>query len=124
MPVRRQFASTFAWALAGTALAFFLLVLDIRASGDGILRPIRPDTKGPAAALIARDFPGVAIPDEGGLDGQQFYAIARNPLDPDEAAKSLGHPRYRYQRVLYPVLAWDPSPDGRRARARCGPWWP
>lgn len=100
------------WAAAGTLLVLGYLVLDIRASGDGILRPIRAGAKGPAAAVIAQDFPSAALPDQVGLDGQQFYAMARDPLSPDEVAKSLDHPQYRYQRPLLPVLAWVLHPSG------------
>ena len=39
-----------------------------------------------------------------GYDGQFFYAIARYP-DPKAAAAFLDLPAYRYQRVLYPILA-------------------
>jgi len=37
-----------------------------------------------------------------GYDGQQAYAIA---LDPLGAASELDRPSYRYQRILYPMLA-------------------
>ena len=37
-----------------------------------------------------------------GYDGQFAYAIAVNPLG---AAPLLDHPAYRYQRILYPMLA-------------------
>ncbi|MDQ3978097.1 MAG: hypothetical protein M3314_00895, partial [Actinomycetota bacterium] len=71
-----------AWAALGAALAFVLLLLDVRASGEGITRLIRPGTEGPAIALVREDFPSVVVPDGVGLDGQQFYAIARNPWHP------------------------------------------
>jgi hypothetical protein len=37
-----------------------------------------------------------------GYDGQQAYAIAMDPLG---AAEKLDRPSYRYQRILYPMLA-------------------
>ncbi len=37
-----------------------------------------------------------------GYDGQQAYAIAVDPLG---ASSKLDHPAYRYQRILYPMLA-------------------
>jgi hypothetical protein len=100
------------WAAAGTLIALALLLLDIRASGNGVLRPIRAGSRGPGAALIARDFPTVQAPDEVGLDGQQFYAIARDPFHPTTVAPSLDRPQYRYLRPLYPVLAWMLHPSG------------
>jgi hypothetical protein len=100
------------WALAGTTLAFGLLLLDVRASGHGILRPIRAGSRGPGAAVVAHDFPTQVAPDEVGLDGQQFYAIARDPFHPQSVSKNLDRPRYRYQRPLYPMLAWALHPSG------------
>ncbi|MGI8983455.1 MAG: hypothetical protein ACR2HM_02800 [Acidimicrobiales bacterium] len=100
------------WALAGTALAFVLLLLDIRASGNGILRPIRAGARGPGAAVVASDFPTVNAPDQVGLDGQQFYAVARDPFHPDTVAANLDRPQYRYGRPLYPMLAWLLHPSG------------
>lgn len=98
--------------MVGTLLALGLLLLDVRASGDGVLRPIRAGATGPAAEVVAGDFPDRALPEGIGLDGQQFYAMARSPMHPDEVAGSLDSPRYRYQRPLYPVLAWLLHPTG------------
>jgi hypothetical protein len=100
------------WAGLGVAVAFVLLLLDVRASGEGITRLIRPGTEGPSIALVREDFPSAAVPDGVGLDGQQFYAIARNPWHPDEVAPHLTEPRYRYGRPLYPLLAWALHPVG------------
>jgi len=99
-------------ALVGTAVALLLFLLDVRASGEGILRPIRAGAKGPSAEIIRRDFPKATLEDYVGLDGQQFYAIARNPWHPDEVAPHLDSPRYRYQRPMLPVLAWLLHPSG------------
>jgi hypothetical protein len=101
-----------AGAALGAAVAFVLLLLDVRASGEGITRLIRPGTEGPAIALIRQDFPSASVPEGVGLDGQQFYAIARNPWHPDEVAPHLTEPRYRYGRPLYPLLAWALHPTG------------
>jgi hypothetical protein len=38
-----------------------------------------------------------------GYDGQFAYYIALHPL---RAAAQMDHPAYRYQRILYPFLAW------------------
>jgi hypothetical protein len=54
----------------------------------------------------------LTAPDEVGLDGQQFYAIARDPFHPEAVATSLDRPQYRYQRPLYPALAWLLHPSG------------
>lgn len=101
-----------AGALTGTLVALALLLLDIRASGQGITRPIRPGLRGPSVAVIAQDFPEATFPDEVGLDGQQFYAIARDPWHPRTVAPHLDDARYRYQRPLLSVLAWALHPMG------------
>lgn len=111
-PLPRRRRAYVAWALAGTVLALGLLLLDVRASGHGILRPIRAGAKGPSAAVIARDFPKATLPDEVGFDGQQFYAMARDPFHPHAVAPSLDNAQYRYQRPLYPALAWLLHPQG------------
>jgi len=93
-------------------LALGLLLLDVWASGAGILRPIHAGAHGPSAALIAHDFPAAALPAGAGLDGQQFYAIARDPMHPAAVVPGLSAPRYRYQRILYPLAAWMLHPSG------------
>ncbi|HVF13014.1 MAG TPA: hypothetical protein VM942_00375, partial [Acidimicrobiales bacterium] len=100
------------WALVGTAVGLLLLLLDVRASGNGIVRPIQAGTEGPSAEVVRRDFPTANLRDDRGLDGQQFYAIARNPWHPDEVAPHLDSPRYRYQRPLLSVAAWLLHPSG------------
>jgi hypothetical protein len=99
-------------ALIGTIVSFVLLLLDIRASGQGLERPIRAGMRGPSAEAVAQDFPDVDLPDVVGLDGQQFYAIARDPWHPKAVARHLDDARYRYQRPLLPVLAWALHPSG------------
>jgi hypothetical protein len=47
-----------------------------------------------------------------GHDGQQFYAVARNPFDLHEAAESLERPRYRLQRPGLSLAAWALHPTG------------
>jgi len=62
--------------------------------------------------MLARDFPNATAPYEVGLDGQHFYAIARDPFHPDAVARNLDRPRYRYRRPLYPLLVWALHPQG------------
>jgi hypothetical protein len=110
-PSRRR-RSYVTLAAIGTLLALAYLLLDVWSSGHGILRPIRAGSRGPGAELIARDFPKLTAPDEVGLDGQQFYAIARDPFHPETVADNLDRPQYRYQRPLYPAVAWLLHPSG------------
>lgn len=65
-----------------------------------------------ARPVFVADFPGVDIPHGDGHDGQFFYVIARTPFDLQTAAEGLDRPRYREQRILFPLLAWVLHPTG------------
>jgi len=93
-------------------VALLLLVLDVWVSGQGIVRPIHAGARGPSAEIVRHDFPGARLFDDNGLDGQQFYAIARDPWHPDDVAPHLDNARYRYQRPLLAVSAWLLHPSG------------
>lgn len=101
------------WALLGTLVVLALVIVDVgRNGGNNPVSLIQPGTRGPSYALIHRDFPDVVAPDGLGLDGQMYYAMARDPLHPDQVATSLDRPRYRLQRPLLPWLAWLVHPSG------------
>jgi hypothetical protein len=87
-------------------LTMTLVVLwDVGRTGTHPANLLQPGTDGPAAALIARDFPDIEPPAGLGLDGQQYYAMARAGLDLEAASPSLDRPIYRWQRPLFPLLA-------------------
>lgn len=88
------------------------VLFDVDRSGRNVLNLIQPGADGPSAAVIHSDFPEVTLPPGLGLDGQQFYAIARNPWHPTEVAPYLDRPRYRLQRPLLSWLAWTIQPTG------------
>ena len=50
----------------------------------------------------------VVLPNSTGYDGQFYYRIALNPLtrDKEEFGINIGNPRYRHQRIIYPLLGW------------------
>lgn len=50
----------------------------------------------------------VILTDSFGYDGQYYYRIALNPLtrEKTEFGIEIGSPRYRHQRILYPLMAW------------------
>ncbi|MDQ1397891.1 MAG: hypothetical protein QOG64_3150 [Acidimicrobiaceae bacterium] len=100
------------WALLGTVVAAAFVIGAVRANGGNILDLIQPGAQGPARGVIQRDFPTSPLPPGLGHDGQQFYAIARQPMHPRAAAGDLDRPRYRLQRPLYPWLAWALHPSG------------
>lgn len=99
-------------AVATLALAVGVLI-DLNARGSG--NPVgltAPGADGPSAAVYGRDFPELELPGGLGHDGQQFYAVARDPWPPERAAPFLDRPLYRLQRPLYPWLAWLLHPMG------------
>jgi hypothetical protein len=80
------------WHIVGlVALAYVALTL-ARYSGN----PMQ------FALVGSRYDPGIAG-GTWGYDGQFAYQIARNPLG---ASRFLDVPAYRYQRILYPLVAW------------------
>jgi len=68
--------------------------------------------RGPSAIIIRTDFPGTRLMAGIGHDGQQYYAIARQPMHLDRVARYLDRPRYRAGRPLLPWLAWLLHPQG------------
>lgn len=101
------------WSLLGLLGLLLLVMVDVsRYGGNNPVSLIQPGTQGPSTRAIERDFPSIEQPRGSGLDGQQYYAIARNPLHLDQAAKDLDNPRYRLQRPLLPWTAWALHPTG------------
>ena len=100
-----------ALAVAATAVGAALVLLNLRAVGQPVAGLLYAGADGPSADVVVADLGGPLEPGVG-HDGQQFYAVARNPLDPHEAAESLERPRYRLQRPGFSLLAWALHPSG------------
>jgi hypothetical protein len=98
-----------------TALTAGLLTVNLARTGHDAVDLLLPGGRGPSAAAIRTDFPNKQLDEEIGSDGQQFYAIARDPLHPRRTAPDLDRPQYRLQRILYPALAWAAA-GGARGR--------
>src|SRR4029078_6948586 len=79
----------------------------------GAVSLVAPGRQGPSAAAIREDFPDARLEPGVGLDGQQYYAVARGPFHLRSDATELDRPRYRLQRPLFPFLAWILDPVGR-----------
>ena len=85
------------WTAIGVLLLLAWVMVDVaRYGGSNPVSLIQPGTEGPSAEVVARDFPEVEPPAGSGLDGQQYYAIARDPLHLDRTADQLDNPRYRF----------------------------
>jgi hypothetical protein len=101
------------FALLGAVLLAGVVLLVNEDTGNGNpVSLINPGADGPSAAVIRRDFPDLELPPGLGHDGQQFYAVARDPFPVDRSVPYLDRPQYRLQRPIYPWLAWLLHPRG------------
>lgn len=101
--------------ILAAAVAAALLSAAAIASSNHIDHPaaiVHPGADGPSAPAIEADFLDHPLPDGLGHDGQQFYAIARQPMHLDQVAPHLDRPRYRLQRIAQPLLVWALHPQG------------
>ena len=98
--------------VVAVSIAVVLVFFDLARTSTNPLNLVQPGRQGPSAELFEQDFPESYLPDSTGLDGQQFYAIARDPFDLDATARYLDRPRYRLQRPLLSWLAWAGHPTG------------
>ena len=101
-----------ACAVLATALVALSALLTVTRNGLGLPDLLMPGRFGPSVRVIQRDLPDARLQPTVGSDGQQFYALARDPLHLGEVAPDLDRPRYRAQRILLPVLAWALHPSG------------
>lgn len=111
-PARHGLASCLVVGILTACLVGGWVVHDLHHSHSSVLSLIQPGAAGPSARVIEHDFGGIALPPGDGNDGQQFYAVARDPLHPSAIAAALDRPRYRLQRAGYPLLAWLLHPGG------------
>lgn len=112
-PATLRWPTIIRWALAGTLLATIGLAAHIAAPGDGDpLSVILPGSEGPSAEVFLEDFPDIEFESRIGHDGQQVYAIARNPWNLEEVAPHLDRPTYRLSRPLLSWLGWALHPFG------------
>jgi hypothetical protein len=102
-----RFRNFFWWFVAGVALVIFVQTLTVCVHGQGHwtwLLHVSPEMPALRKHIEQELGPlGPLVPC--GHDGQQFYAIARDPLGQRGTPDLVDQPRYRYQRILYPLLA-------------------
>lgn len=115
-PARRlrplPWATLIGLALLGTVLGTAITLMDLDRTRDTNGGLAHTGPAGPAAELMARDFPDEPQFTYGEHDGPMFYAVARDPWDLDVASASLDRPRYRLQHPLFPWLVWIVHPTG------------
>lgn len=104
-------------AVLGTLLGTAITLLDLERTRDTNGGLIHTGPDGPAAELLARDFPDEPQFTYGEHDGPMFYAVARNPWPLDVPSESLDRPRYRLQHPMFPWLVWLVHPTGSGGNA-------
>jgi hypothetical protein len=114
----RELTSTTPWPeivrLAALGTMVMVLFVAWRAGGASAnpLTYIQPGADGPSAALFREDFPDTELPAGLGLDGQQFYAMASDPLHPGDITEHLDRPEYRLRRPMYAWVSAALHPTG------------
>ncbi|HTY62181.1 MAG TPA: hypothetical protein VMG30_07965 [Acidobacteriota bacterium] len=99
-------------ALVAAAFSTTIAVKSANLPGAHPASIIFPGAEGPSARVFLEDFPNAKLPAGIGHDGQQFYAIARQPLHLNRVAPDLDRPRYRLQRIAFPLIVWMLHPQG------------
>lgn len=99
------------WAMVGTLIVTGLAVTSA-GQAPHPAEIVSPGEAGPSRGAFLVDFPGHPLPPGIGHDGQQFYAIARQPMHLEEVAEDLDRPRYRLQRITFPAMVWAVHPFG------------
>lgn len=99
-------------SLVAAALNTAIVIKSASSPGAHPATMVFPGASGPSARAFLEDFPNAALPDGIGHDGQQFYAIARQPLRPNSVAPHLDRPRYRLQRIAFPLISFLLHPQG------------
>jgi hypothetical protein len=97
-------------ALGAMALAA-ALVLPTLASHDGNVSVfLRVGKYSASRPYVQRDFHHPILTPDYGLDGQQFYVVAATFPHARDAMPYVDHIRYRFRRILFPMLV---SPFGQ-----------
>jgi hypothetical protein len=112
MVQRRSLLKVVLLALAAATLNAALAVKSAHYPGSHPASIVHPGAQGPSARVLIEDFPEAKLPRGIGHDGQQFYAIARQPTHLGAIAPDLDMPRYRLQRIAFPLLVWMLHPQG------------
>jgi hypothetical protein len=100
------------WGCAAGALALVWPAMAVVHAGGQPSVLIGTGAKGPSLQLLEREVPDLVGYGNAGHDGQQFYAVARHPFEPELSAPDLANPAYRYRRIGFSFLGWVLAPHG------------
>jgi hypothetical protein len=95
------------WGVIGAALALASYVVQGAPNAASLLRV---GSTNPLRQQIERELGPITSPDAIGHDGQLYYLIARDPFASGGTVAALASfdvnpPRYRYRRILFPLVA-------------------
>lgn len=102
----------FAWSALGLVIGLGIVWLDYTSTLEVRGPLVVTESIVPAAPILEADLGPEAVNSGGPHDGAFFYVIARQPMHPDQAAEGLDRPRYRLQRIAFPILGWALHPSG------------
>jgi hypothetical protein len=100
------------WAAVGWIICLTFTLTNLATTSDSLGGLVDARHDQPTAPLLQREIGDSATRDGGGHDGAFFYALAEAPLHPDEVQAYLDGPRYRAQRIFFPLVVWALHPTG------------
>ncbi|MEZ5144804.1 MAG: hypothetical protein R2726_20160 [Acidimicrobiales bacterium] len=109
---RLPWRSLLVWSLAPTVLVAGYALWDLSTTRDTLGGLVVTGPQVPGAEVLRAELGDDAVNEAGKHDGAFFYAIARDPFSPGTAAAGLDGPRYRLQRIAFPLAAWVLHPTG------------
>jgi len=96
----------------GAAIGAGLSLADLASTKDTLGGLVTSSAGRPQSAVILADLPEESRTSGGSHDGAYYYVVARDPFSLAESAGSFDIPRYRMQRILFPVAVWALHPTG------------
>jgi hypothetical protein len=110
--VRLPWRAIIGWAALGWVICLAFTLANLSSTSDQLGGVVDTGHDSQTAPLLQREIGDSATKDGGGHDGAFFYALAESPLHPDAASPYLDRPRYRAQRILFPLAVWIIHPTG------------
>lgn len=100
------------WTLVGVVVAMAWVLFDLASTRADLGTLVDTSPADPSAPVLEREVGPDAVRPGGKHDGAYFYVIARDPFDLDQVAAHVDGPRYRLQRIAFPMAAWVLHPTG------------
>ena len=111
-PPRLAWGWLLLWATIGTLGAVAAVGYDLSRSIEINGTLVDTASFDPGASIIGAELGPDALATGGRHDGASYYVIARDPFDLAGASTALDAPRYRLQRIGFPLAVWALHPVG------------